>query len=74
MLVPDDEVRLSEWMGETLRLTWAMHPQPRTVEAAVIDELQPPLNQAGNRAHPLFRHVKDARSRWRKAAREGAQE
>lgn len=68
VLGSDDELRLSEWMAATLRLTWAPHPEPWTVEAAVIEQLQPPLNQAANGAHPLYRIVKDARSRWRAAA------
>jgi hypothetical protein len=73
VLVPEDEARLSEWMADALRLTWAPHAAPWTVEAAVIEQLQPPLNQADNRAHPLYRHVKNARSRWRLTARETAQ-
>jgi hypothetical protein len=71
VLISEDELRLSEWMGGTLRLTWAACPEPWTVEAAVIEQLQPPLNQADNRAHPLYRYVKDARSRWRAEARRG---
>ncbi|WP_222270921.1 GIY-YIG nuclease family protein [Modestobacter marinus] len=68
LLVEEDEARLSRWMGETLRLSWAEHPEPWTVEAAVIEQLQPPLNQADNRAHPLYEYVKAARKRWREAA------
>ena len=69
VLVNADEVRLSEWMGERLRLTWAVHPEPWTVEAAVIAELEPPLNQAENSAHPMYSFVRDARRRWRETAR-----
>ncbi|NEL55383.1 GIY-YIG nuclease family protein [Goekera deserti] len=69
MLVPEDEAHLSEWMNGTLRLTWAEHPEPWTVEAAVIDELQPPLNQADNTAHPAYEYVRQARRRWREAAK-----
>ena len=71
VLIPGDEQRLSEYMGANLQLTWAAHPRPWTVEAAVIEQLRPPLNQADNRAHPLYRYVKDARSRWRTAAQQG---
>ena len=74
VLVPQDEQRLSQWMAATLRLTWAAYPEPWTVEAAVIEQLQPPLNQADNRAHPLYRYVRDARSSWRSAAKGGARE
>lgn len=69
VLVNADELRLSEWMAEKLRLTWAEHPEPWTVEAAVIAELEPPLNQADNSAHPLYAHVREARRRWRDEAR-----
>jgi hypothetical protein len=68
VLVDQDEARLSEWMGETLRLTWAEHPEPWTVEAALIEQLQPPLNQADNQAHALYGYVKAARKRWRETA------
>lgn len=71
VLVNADELRLSEWMGEKLRLTWAEHPEPWTVEAPVIAELEPPLNQADNQSHPLYPFVRDARKRWREAARSG---
>lgn len=71
VLVNADELRLSEWMGEKLRLTWAEHPEPWTVEAQVIAELEPPLNQADNQSHPLYPFVRDARKRWREAARAG---
>ncbi|WP_299959093.1 hypothetical protein [uncultured Modestobacter sp.] len=31
--------------------------------------LEPPLNQADNATHPLHPFVRDARKRWRNAAR-----
>jgi hypothetical protein len=74
VLVPEGEQLLSQWMAATLRLTWATHPEPWTVEVAVIERLQPPLNQADNRAHPLYRYVRDARASWRSAARGEARE
>ena len=46
VLVNGDKLRLPQCMGERLRLTGAVHPEPWTVEAAVIAELEPPLNQA----------------------------
>lgn len=69
LLVPEDQERLTGWMEQHLALTWSVHAQPWTVEAAVIAELTPPLNQAANSAHPLYRHVREARKRWREAAR-----
>jgi len=69
LLVPEDEQRLNRWMEQYLALTWTVHQQPWTVEAQVITELTPPLNQSANSAHPLYLHVRDARRRWREAAR-----
>jgi hypothetical protein len=69
VLVNCDELALSEWMGEKLRLTWAEHSEPWTVEAEVIAELKPPLNQADNQAHPFYGYVQEARKRWREGVR-----
>ncbi len=69
VLVNRDELALSEWMAQTLHLTWAEHPEPWTVEADVIAELEPPLNQSENRSHPLHPFVAEARRRWREEAR-----
>ncbi|RBY76265.1 GIY-YIG nuclease family protein [Blastococcus sp. TF02-09] len=69
LLVPEDEQRLTAWMEQHLALSWAVHEQPWTVEARVITELAPPLNQSANSAHPLYPHVREARRRWREAAR-----
>jgi hypothetical protein len=74
VLVNRDELALSEWMGEKLQLTWAEHPEPWTVETAVIAELQPPLKQADNRTHPLHGFVQEARKRWREAAKKDGSE
>ena len=70
LLVPEDERRLNKWMQEHLALTWSVHEEPWTVEVQVIAELTPPLNQSANSAHPLYRHVREARQRWRTAAQE----
>ncbi|MGY2082327.1 GIY-YIG nuclease family protein [Blastococcus sp. SYSU DS0539] len=72
LLVPEDELELNAWMQEHLALSWAVHDQPWTVEAQVIADMTPPLNQSANVAHPLYRHVRDARARWRTAAREAS--
>jgi hypothetical protein len=63
-----DEERLSAWMREHLRVTWAEHPEPNDVEATVIKELGPPLNQDHNRAHPLFATIAAARAAYRASA------
>lgn len=69
VLVPEDEVRLSAWIRDNLRVTWAEHPAPWTIESALVAVLQPPLNQAENTGHPLHSLVKEARARWRASAR-----
>lgn len=68
VLVDDDELRLSRWMQDSLQVTWTVHPEPWTVESAVIRRLEPPLNQDDNHDHPLYGYVKQARSRWRETA------
>jgi hypothetical protein len=68
LLLAEDEARLNDWMQEHLRLSWTVHQQPWTVEAQHIAELTPPLNQSANSSHPLYRHVRAARRRWRATA------
>ena len=70
LLVPEDEQRLTAWMEQHLRVTWAVHAEPWALEAQVVAELTPPLNQSANSSHPLYRVVRDARSRWRQRALE----
>lgn len=70
LLLSEDEQRLTAWMDQYLRLSWAVHEEPWTVEAQAIAELTPPLNQAANSSHPLYRVVRDARARWRRVALE----
>lgn len=47
VLTPDDEARLTTWMTEHLRLTWAEHHHPAAVELDLIASLAPPLNVDG---------------------------
>ena len=63
-----DEARLSAWMRENLRVTWAELPDPETVESAVIKELGSPLNQAHNKDHPLHSMIAAARAAYRASA------
>jgi hypothetical protein len=74
LLAPDDELRLNAWMGQHLALSWTVHEQPWTVEADVIAELEPPLNQSANASHPSYRQVRDARRRWREVARQAGRD
>jgi hypothetical protein len=66
--VDRDEDRLSTWMRRHLRVTWAQHPEPRAVEAGVITEMAPPLNQAHNEGHPLHSMIAAARAAYRASA------
>lgn len=59
------EERLTGWMRANLFVSWALHPSPRDVEAAVIGLLSPPLNHAHNRAHPNWLELERRRSQWR---------
>lgn len=47
VLVPKDETRLTAWMHEHLRLTWAEDPEPTIIEAELVRRLHPPLNVHG---------------------------
>ncbi|AYF28068.1 hypothetical protein CSH63_11540 [Micromonospora tulbaghiae] len=47
VLVPEDEARLTAWMHEHLRLTWAEDPEPSDIEAELVRRLHPPLNVHG---------------------------
>ena len=69
VLVNRDELALSDWMAATLHVSWAEHAEPWTVEIDVIAELEPPLNQAENRGHPMHAFVAAARKRWREEAK-----
>jgi hypothetical protein len=67
VLLPDDNKTLSAWQQEKLRLTWAVHDAPWSVEPIVIGRLEPPLNLAGNATHPFYDTVSSARARFRSA-------
>ena len=56
-------------MHEHLLLTWTVHPEPWTVEAAAIEVLQPPLNVDENTCHPLYPLVRATRDAFITAAR-----
>lgn len=66
--VEADEARLSAWIRDHLRVTWAVHPDPKSVERDVIRELGSPLNQEHNNAHPLYETIKAARATYRASA------
>lgn len=63
----DDNVDLTEWQTDHLRLTWSERRTPweKTLEAAVIAEMRPPLNWQHNQTHPFWPTLDAARSRFR---------
>ena len=63
VLVNRDEPALSEWMDENLQLTLVERREPWPVEAPVIAELEPPLNQADDAGYPLSEIMHEARKR-----------
>lgn len=63
-----DNAALSRWQRAHLRITWLEHAAPWTIEHAVINALEPPLNLDGNASHPSYGLVKAARAALRQAA------
>lgn len=70
ILVEDDELRLTSWMtAHHLRVSWCEHSSPRSVEPAIIQELQPPLN-IDHATGPVVDLIKAARRRYYASAGE----
>lgn len=67
VLVDEDERWLTAWMGTHLRLSWVEFAQPKSIEAALIERLRPPLNVAHARG-PNREIVDAARYRYRSSA------
>lgn len=67
VLVEEDERWLTAWMGTHLRLSWVEFAQPESIEAALIERLQPPLNVTHARG-PNREIVDAARHRYRSSA------
>ena len=71
LLSAADNKALTKWQHEHLLITWAVHPEPWSIEHEVIGQLQPPLNLSGNRSHRFAATVSLARRRFKDAALEG---
>ena len=63
------EAVLSEWIGRNAFVSWTLHPEPWSLEDALIDDLNLPLNLQGNSRHPFYPILKKIRSRAKAAAR-----
>lgn len=68
VLVPDDEARLTAWMTEHLRLTWAEHPDPHTIEMDLIASLAPPLNVDGAAKGDVRDRIRAAKKAYQASA------
>ncbi|MGW2276904.1 GIY-YIG nuclease family protein [Streptomyces sp. NPDC001770] len=68
VLVPEDERRLTGWMHEHLSLTWAEHPEPRSLKNELIVRWGPPLNVRGAVRGSAREAVEEARVRYRGSA------
>ncbi|MDM7990725.1 GIY-YIG nuclease family protein [Arthrobacter sp. zg-Y877] len=67
-LNPGFENDLTQFIHNSLSLSWIQHSAPRDVEEQMIQRLQPPLNLDGNSAHPAYTYVKTARAAFRATA------
>ena len=63
-----DNAALRSWQEEKMALTWTEAAEPWAIEAAVVERLSPPLNLAGNSAHPFHEILSAARRRFKTAA------
>jgi hypothetical protein len=66
VLTAENNRALTGWQHEHLRLTWAVHPEPWTIEHDVIERLHPPLNLAGS-THEFGTTLSAARRRFKEA-------
>ncbi len=67
VLVPSDEVRLTEWMQRHLQLNWVIEAESAPVETRLIAALQPPLNARGIAAGATADTIRQARSSYRRS-------
>ncbi|WP_425323672.1 GIY-YIG nuclease family protein [Gordonia rubripertincta] len=61
-LAPTGERALSEWMRKHLTVSWVATGTPVPLEAAVIAELLPPLNDAHATGSPYRKHLRELRA------------
>ena len=60
---------LSEWMAENAFVSWVVREQPWDLEAALIHDLDLPLNLKGNSHNRFHRALTEARARCLEQAR-----
>jgi hypothetical protein len=69
ILIPEDETRLTAWMHEHLRLTWAEDPESESIEAALVRRFHPPLNVSGVNPEHVQPAVVAAKNAYNASAR-----
>jgi len=69
VLVPEDELRLTAWMRNSLRLTWAEYPEPEEVESDLVERFEPSLNIHGVHDSDIRAMVVAAKDRFEASAR-----
>ena len=67
---PLGEQCLNDWMSRNAYVLWIEHPEPWTVEAALLKSLSLPLNIQDNSHHPFTLTLARLRAEARHAARE----
>ena len=71
VLSREQNSELSRWQEQRLRLSWIVLENPWTRGAAIVREMQPPLNHSEDVGHPNHPLLSVARERMRAAARAG---
>ncbi len=69
ILLREHNRALNEWQQANLRVRWAQLEEPWDAEDQLIEAMQPPLNQVGNKGHQLYGLVHDKRLALRARAR-----
>jgi len=69
VLDADDNAALSQWQRRSLRVAWAIVPEPWRFEEEVIRAMGPPMNRERNARHAFYVRMGEARRRLRAAAR-----
>ncbi len=62
LLRSEHNQELKHWIEQNLRVAWLAYPEPWTVERAVLERMQPPLNVNGNQNHPFYSTLRAARA------------
>ena len=70
MFLPQDEIKLSNWMGENAMVCWSEHAEPWKLEDEMIKNFSLPLNLLGNEQHPFYPKLSAIRKQAYQKARQ----